>query len=723
MSPQHEKVRKPMYYLPKDEVGELLEDTVRLVLEGLQPVSLCRRIGDLVNTGLTTMEVFHDLPKIVMEELPVTRVALMKKVSGNKLEIIAAHDRWENGPPQVKGWRPQDRIPIRGNGKSPFAKAWRAEKIWVEDVPSERDEAPQRFVGVPFFIQESERGILCFLSTRDRPVESHHFALWGLLSNQISLVLRTISTLHGQRIWNQLLEDRVRERTRALQASEAKYRALVENMADTIFTVSKKGKFTFVSPQAEPLAGYSLDKLLQMTYSDLVDSGDTSFAERQITKVVAGEHVGPFEISIRNAAGRKVYLEVNISATRDERGEIVGFQGIARDITEREQLKRQLQHAQKMEAVGTLAGGMAHEFNNILAAIQGYTQLITINLGSENPVAGYVSNIEVSCQRAAGLTRKILTFSRLENRNELPVKLNRVVDEVQQLLRQTLSPQIELESELDPGLPFVLADPAQLEQVLLNLGVNARDGMPDGGVVRFETRLIHLDNGFCRKHPWASPGRYIEVVVKDTGKGMPPEVLERIFDPFFTTKEPGKGTGLGLSIAYSIVKNHRGYILAESRVGHGSCFRVYLPAFEEITEDVSEPPREEPVFRGNGESVLVVDDEPQFREVVRSMLESSGYRVTLAAHGEEAISIYEEAKRLGEEFDLIILDLAMPKMSGEAYLERLLEMDPHSKVLIATGFGEEHLRSDAIRLKAKGILFKPFDLNLLLREVHHTLET
>jgi CheY-like chemotaxis protein len=158
-------------------------------------------------------------------------------------------------------------------------------------------------------------------------------------------------------------------------------------------------------------------------------------------------------------------------------------------------------------------------------------------------------------------------------------------------------------------------------------------------------------------------------------------------------------------------------------VGHGSCFRVYLPAFEEITEDVSEPPREEPVFRGNGESVLVVDDEPQFREVVRSMLESSGYRVTLAAHGEEAISIYEEAKRLGEEFDLIILDLAMPKMSGEAYLERLLEMDPHSKVLIATGFGEEHLRSDAIRLKAKGILFKPFDLNLLLREVHHTLET
>jgi two-component system cell cycle sensor histidine kinase/response regulator CckA len=715
-------IDKTVFCMPKDKMGALLEETVGLVLEGLQPLALFRRIGELVNTGLSLIDVFQDLPGIVLEELPVNRVAVMKEVSDNRLEIIAAQDRWEKGPPTEKGWRPQEKIAVRGNGKSPFLRAWKAHKIWVEDYQPDGNGDPQSFVGLPFSIRGEQRGILCFLGPFHKPVESHHLGLWHLLSNQISLVLSAVSFLEGQKLWNHLLEDRVRERTRALQESESKYRALVENMTDIVFTADKEGRFTFISPQAETLTGYPLETFSSMTYRDIVDPKDMSLAERQIAAVSEGKPLEPFEISIRNAVGGRLQIEVSPSPLRDKKGDIVGFQGIARDVTEREKLKRQLQHAQKMEAVGTLAGGMAHEFNNILAAIQGYAQLLSMNVGSDHPMAEYVSNIDTSCQRAAGLTRKILSFSRLEGRNELPMRINRVVSEVKKLLRQTLPPQIDLETELDSNLPFVMADPAQMEQVLLNLGVNARDSMPDGGAIRFETHLIHLDEAFCRKHPWARKGRYVEVMVKDTGQGIAPEIMDRIFDPFFTTKEPGKGTGLGLSIAYSILKNHKGYIMAESQVGRGSCFRICLPVLEEFMEEFPESPREQAHYCGKGESVLVVDDEPQFRDIVKNTLESSGYIVKLAGHGKEAIALYEKAREEGKKFDLVIVDLAMPVMDGKTYLQSLFQIDPNARVLIATGYGEEHLGVDILKLKTKGTLYKPFDLSLLLREVRQSLD-
>jgi signal transduction histidine kinase/ActR/RegA family two-component response regulator len=407
---------------------------------------------------------------------------------------------------------------------------------------------------------------------------------------------------------------------------------------------------------------------------------------------------------------------------RDENGQIIGAIETLCDITEMEQLQRQLQHAQKMLALGMLAAGMAHEFNNILAAIRGYAQLMLLKARGDDALSEHLKDIDESCQRAAKLIRKMLTFSRVDAGEKRPVKLNQIVEGVQSLLRQTFQPDIELEADLQGGLPFVMAEPTQLEQVIINLAVNARDAMPNGGKVRFVSQLTELGESFCRDHPWAKAGRYLEVDVEDSGQGMPQEILDQVFEPFFTTKEPGKGTGLGLSIAYSIVKNHGGYIIAESEEGAGTCFRIYLPIMEEVIEEEDESPEGDAFPRGNGESILVVDDEPKLREIVNKMLESFGYLVTLAAHGDEALAQYQEALDRGAAFDLVILDLAMPIMDGEQCLDCILEMNAQAKILIVTGHRSEPIDLENLQHRTRGILRKPFDLRTLLQAVKKAIE-
>ena len=417
-------------------------------------------------------------------------------------------------------------------------------------------------------------------------------------------------------------------------------------------------------------------------------------------------------------------LEYVATRLTDSKGRVVGVIQCAQDVTEREQMQRRLQHAQKMEAVGTLAGGVSHEFNNILAAIQGYAQLIALEIDEDRPEAQHVKHIIGSCERAAGLTKKLLTFSRLEPGEKGPVKVNGVIEGVMQILRQTLAPQFELMSNLQSGLPFIMADPSQIEQVMLNLGVNARDAMPDGGYIKFESRLIELDSLFCRKHPWAKPGRYVEMIVEDNGSGMPPEIVERVFDPFFTTKEAGKGTGLGLSVAFSIVKNHGGHILAESpldkRTGRGSRFKVHLPVPDEKQAKSSQP-ADDQIYQGRGEHVLVVDDEPRLLQIAREMLEVSGYRVDVANNGKEALNLYRNALAAEDGFQLVVMDLAMPEMDGGTCLRGILDVDPGAKILITTGYGEDDLPEGLPKEAIQGMLTKPFDFRTLLKKVGESL--
>lgn len=424
--------------------------------------------------------------------------------------------------------------------------------------------------------------------------------------------------------------------------------------------------------------------------------------------------------------GKPRTLHFMAARITDAEGKLLGAIETVEDVTDREELQRHLQHVQKMQAVGTLAAGMAHEFNNILAAIQGYAQLVGFNTPPEDPNGDYLKEIEASCQRAAGLIRKMLAFSRMDQSEKLPVKLNQVVEGVGQMLRQTLSPKIRINQELEPGLPFVSGEYARLEQVVLNLCLNSKDAFPEeGGEIILRTSRCFLEESFCRSHPWAKPGSYVKLEVEDNGTGIDPEVLDRIFEPFFTTKEPGKGTGLGLTIAYSIVKSHSGYILAESPSpsGRGSRFTVFLPVLPEQEERPHErgaESRELP--RGKGERILLVDDEPQLLEIGKKMLVSYNYRVDTALDGSEGLAIYARALQQGDPYLLVILDVAMPVMDGKEFMSRVLEMDPGARVLVSTGAALKQETTGGAFQGAVGLLEKPFELELLLRSVRQALE-
>jgi two-component system cell cycle sensor histidine kinase/response regulator CckA len=370
---------------------------------------------------------------------------------------------------------------------------------------------------------------------------------------------------------------------RKLKENQRWLSTILKSIGDGLIVTDRDGFVTFINPVAEALTGWKHKKALGKNVKEvfrIIDEKKRALGDSLIAKVFQDG----IAVSLANQIllgpkhGTQTAIDVSAAPIMDDKRNGTGSVLVFRDITEQKQLQKQLQHAQKMQAVGTLASGMAHEFNNSLAAIHGYVQLLVKEIKPEHPMAGYCQKISAKCKQTAELTQKILNYSRLDVGKRLPVEVNPVVEEVQRFLRQTVPRQIELESKLQGNLPLVMAEPTQLEQILLNLVTNALDAMPHGGKIHFRSRMVEPDEGFRRAHVWAKKARYVEVMVKDTGEGMPKEVLERVFDPFFTTKEPGKGTGLGLSITYSILENYGGYILAESQVGRGSCFRIYLPA-------------------------------------------------------------------------------------------------------------------------------------------------
>jgi len=516
-----------------------------------------------------------------------------------------------------------------------------------------------------------------------------------------------------------------RQAEEALIQSEQRYRSLVENTMEGYFVFEvPSGRFLFLNQRICQLFGYTLEEGLGLSVWEVISREDHQRIRERIRARMEGRPLdpGPHVYQAIRKDGSTFLAEATGSLVTYEGR--VAMQGLLRDVTEQQRLQRQLQHAQKMEAVGTLAGGVAHEFNNILAAIQGYAQLISFGMEADHPWAQYIHEIGLSCQRGSALTRKMLAFSRLEVGERRPVNVNQAVQWVQRFLRQAMPPTVELEVSLQEDLPPVMGDSPQLEQLLVNLALNARDAMPRGGKIQFVTRVTDLDEAFRASHPWARNGRFVEIQVNDNGEGIPPEILERIFEPFFTTKEPGKGTGLGLSIAYSIVKAHGGYILAESPgvMGEGSSLKIYLPVTLPEAEGAGEVKAEGSAPGGRGESILVVDDEPQLLEILRESLESRGYRVSVALHGEEALMLYERGMAGGERFQLVILDLAMPVMDGAECLDRLLEMDPQARVLISTGHIEVPYPLELLRAKVRGILKKPFRMESLLREVRAALD-
>ncbi len=402
-----------------------------------------------------------------------------------------------------------------------------------------------------------------------------------------------------------------------------------------------------------------------------------------------------------------------------ESGRVINVIEVCRDISEHRRLEEQLRHAIKMEFIGTLAGGVAHDFNNILTTIIGYGHVALMKMAKDDPQRLNIESMLEGADRAAHLTKDLILFSRKQVSELKPVDLNNVVSKVEKFLKRVIGEDIECKTSLEDRPITVLADSHQLEQVLMNLATNARDAMIHGGVFTVRTEQINLDEDFTSVHGYGKPGPYALMTVSDTGTGMDEETRKRIFVPFFTTKEVGKGTGLGMAVVYGIIKQHEGYINVYSEPGKGATFRIYLPAISaEVKEEKREHEEEPPA--GGTETILVAEDDESLRKLYWIVLKRLGYTVIEAVDGEDAVRKFIEKK---ESIHLLLLDLIMPKMNGKEAYDEILKIRPGIKTLFMSGYSADIMQREKIAESGKGILLKPVTPDTLLRKVREMLDS
>jgi len=431
----------------------------------------------------------------------------------------------------------------------------------------------------------------------------------------------------------------------------------------------------------------------------------------------------PYQWEYRSSALERDFLATD-RMIRWPDGREVKFQ-LAIDITDRtraeqekENLSSQLLQAQKMEAVGTLAGGVAHDFNNLLQVVLGYSELILSDERLPAPYRADLERINQAAGNAADLVQRLLTFSRKTEVNPRPLNLNRRIEQLQKMLSRTMPKMIEIDLILADDLAAINVDPSQMEQVLMNLTVNARDAMPEGGRLTIQTGNVTLDEHYCEIHLETKPGPYVLLSVSDTGHGMDKETVQHIFEPFFTTKAPGEGTGLGLAMVYGIVKQHGGHIMCYSEPAKGTTFKMYFPALVSGEEPHATEARALPP--GGSETILLVDDEELIRDLGAKILTRAGYKVIASSNGQEGLEAYQARSH---EISLVLLDLMMPEMGGERCLEELLKINPEARVVIASGYSLNGSTKDALRVAARGFVDKPYDVRQLLETVRDVLDS
>ncbi len=502
----------------------------------------------------------------------------------------------------------------------------------------------------------------------------------------------------------------------ALKISEEKYRTVVEESFDGVF-VQNGTAITFANARLHEMLGYDRGELEGMDHWLVYHPDYHDITRSRAQSRLRGEAVPRrYEVNLIREDGASFPGEINAKVIRFD--DEPGIQVWIRDLTEQKFLEKRLVEARKMEAIGTLAGGIAHDFNNLLHIISGHAELLDMELAERNLNFGELKAIRQAAHRGADLVKQILTFSRKIEAKFESINLNEEVRSTIGFLYCTIPKMIDIDTRLDEGLSRARADSNQIEQMLINLAVNAKDAMPDGGKLTIETRNVHVKDQYCRGCGGQFTGRYVLLQVSDTGHGMSDDVMQHIFEPFFTTKGLAEGTGLGLATVFGIVKMHGGHIACESRVGKGTTFNIYFPVTE-AARRVPDLDSEAVPVAGGTETILVVDDEPMIRELAKRILEKSGYSVLTAAGGKEGIEVYLEHKSA---VSLVILDLIMPEMGGKQCLEELLKIDPQVKALIAGGFAAKGDTKTFLDTAAKGILPKPFNMRELLRSVHHALD-
>ncbi|MCD6048846.1 MAG: multi-sensor hybrid histidine kinase [Verrucomicrobia bacterium] len=494
-----------------------------------------------------------------------------------------------------------------------------------------------------------------------------------------------------------------REAELALRLSEELYRRLVENARDGIFTLTAGGQVSSVNNACETMSGWTREQCLGKTFVEFIHPDNLQPAKEWLQATLEGKNPPPVELQLRSNLGHGfVTLEVTSTALLDE-GQITGILCIARDVTERRHLEEQLRQAQKMESIGQLAGGVAHDFNNLLTVIHGHAALLLGDADFNLKHHDALREIARASERAASLTRQLLAFSRKQPMQVREVDLNEVVSDITRMLQRVLGEPVTLHCEYSSRLPSVKADQSMLEQVIMNLAVNARDAMPKGGTLTLRTHKVVRSSLTSTNLTEGHDGQYVCLTAQDTGTGIPPELVSRIFEPFFTTKEPGKGTGLGLATVYGIVKQHGGWVDVQSSPGHGTAFTIYLPA-SSVPAAAKEEAKVASKMSGGTECILLVEDEVAVRNLCRRLMERLGYTVLEAETGVAAVEVWKKER---DRIQLLLTDMVMPEgMTGHELAQILRQDKPHLPIVLSTGYspetlGEESLLEDGIHFLSK----------------------
>ncbi|MBI4684331.1 MAG: response regulator [Nitrospirae bacterium] len=531
--------------------------------------------------------------------------------------------------------------------------------------------------------------------------------------------LKKYSNIVATKLEGKILE--LQEANARIEQSEAFIRNILESVDEGFIVVDPEYRVVSANRAYLGMVDLPIEKVTGRHCYELAHYMDSPCYKAGVDCVVkhtfeTGEpHTA---LHVHKKGGNPFNVETKSFPMKNAAGEIVSVIEIINDITEKCKLEDQLRQAQKMEAIGQIAAGISHDFNNILTAIIGYASILQMKMRPDDPLIIHLDQILSSADRAASLTQSLLAFSRKQVSNPAKVNLNSVVKRVEKFLVRVIGEDIELKTTLPNEDLTVMADTSQMEQVFMNLATNARDAMPNGGTISISTGTVHLDRGFIKMHGYGEPGAYVLIAFTDIGTGMDKRTIDRIFDPFFTTKEIGKGTGLGLSIVYGIVKQHGGYINCYSELGKGTTFRIYLPMTKaEGPQKTKTPERVAPA--GGTETILVAEDDDAVRKLSIHLLEESGYKVIEAVNGEDAVEIFMTHR---DEIQLLFFDLIMPKINGREAYEKIKHVRQDVKALFTSGYPEEHIYKQDIIAQGLDFIAKPAPPAVLLSKIREVLD-
>ncbi|MBU0680086.1 MAG: PAS domain S-box protein [Proteobacteria bacterium] len=547
---------------------------------------------------------------------------------------------------------------------------------------------------------------------------NYEFSLPAVPEDEVGDLTRALQTLAGN----------LKASLGKLTSSEKKYRDLVDNLSDWVWEIDENGRYIYASGVVQELLGYTSEEILGKSPFDLMSDEEAVRVGRIFSEFfLQRQSFSGLKNSNLHRDGHEVILETSGRPIFDEEGVFRGYRGIDRDVTAREmamqeqaRLEEKLYQAQKLESIGRLAGGVSHDFNNILSAINGYAELVLFKMAPDAPFRQEVSTILESGQRAARLTQQLLAFSRKQIIKQEKLDINKEVNNLYKMLRHLISEDVEIKIFYGEDVWPVNVDRSQLEQVIINLAVNARDAMPGGGQLTIETANVVLDDVYSKKHIDIEAGNYVMLAVTDNGQGMTEEVQENIFEPFFTTKEQSKGTGLGLATVYGIVKQNGGVINVYSEPGQGTIFKIYLPKTEGGSSEKEAPRSPQSLSAGGTETILLVEDSDLVRRLCCDVLTSQGYTVIEAQDGVEALDVYQGYQA---HIDLLLTDVVMPKMNGRELAEKIKKINPGIHVLYMSGYTENAIVQNGILKNGINFVHKPISPQLLSDTIRILLDS